>query len=79
MPLIPAVGRPRQAVINEFKTSLIYTASSRPSKATYIVRPRLKMAITKFSVNRSVLHTCSFACTCLCIIQPIGSDIDIYI
>jgi hypothetical protein len=33
MPLIPALGRQRQADFSEFKASLIYKVSSRTAKA----------------------------------------------
>jgi hypothetical protein len=34
MPLIPALGRQRQADLCEFKASLVYTVSSRSTRAT---------------------------------------------
>ena len=34
MPLIPALGRQRQADLCEFKASLVYIVSSRPARAT---------------------------------------------
>ena len=34
MPLIPALGRQRQADLHEFKASLDYRVSSRTSRAT---------------------------------------------
>jgi hypothetical protein len=33
MPLIPALGRQRQAGVSEFKTSLVYRVSSRTARA----------------------------------------------
>jgi hypothetical protein len=33
-PLIPALGRQRQARISEFKASLVFTVSSRTARAT---------------------------------------------
>jgi hypothetical protein len=35
MPLIPALGRQKQAELCEFEASLAYRASSRTAKATY--------------------------------------------
>ena len=40
MPVIPALGRQRQADLCEFKASLIYSVSSRTARATK--RPCLK-------------------------------------
>ena len=34
MPLIPALGRQRQADLCEFKASLVYSVSSRTARAT---------------------------------------------
>jgi hypothetical protein len=34
MPLIPALGRQKQADLCEFKASLVYKSSSRPARAT---------------------------------------------
>jgi hypothetical protein len=34
MPLIPALGKQRQAIFSEFEASLVYRVSSRTARAT---------------------------------------------
>ena len=42
MPSIPALGRQRQVDLSEFKTSLVYTESSRTGSKTTQTYPALK-------------------------------------
>jgi hypothetical protein len=46
MPLIPALGKQRQADLYEFKASLVYRANSRTVKAPQ------KNLVSKYQINK---------------------------
>ena len=60
MPLIPALGRQRQAELCEFKASLVYRASSRTGSKATQRNPISKNPKEKSQIYRH-LHTNSFS------------------
>ena len=55
-PLIPALGRQRQADLYEFQASLVYTVNSR-LHSVYIEKPCLEKE------NKRNIKTCILSCT----------------